>query len=111
MLYVGGAAMHDGEDGQFTIAEGDAGARLDVFLTRSLGCSRTRAHQAIEAGDVLVNGRAARPGHKLRIGDRIEAELAEATAAAALIPEALPLSVLHDDEELIVVDKPAGLVV
>ena len=103
--------MHDGEDGEFTIAASDAGARLDVILTRRLGCSRTRAQQAIEAGDVLVNGRAARASHKLRIGDRIEAELAEVAPVAALIPEALPLSVLHEDDELIVVDKPAGMVV
>ncbi len=104
--------MHDGDDGELTIAASDVGVRLDVFLTRRLGCSRTRAQQAIDAGDVLVDGRIARAGHKLRSGDRIEAELSEVTTTiAALIPEALPLTVLHEDADLLVVDKPAGMVV
>lgn len=97
--------------GIFTIAASDAKVRLDVFLTARLGCSRARVQQGIEAGDVLVNGRTTRPSYKLRAGDIVEADLPDLVVATAIVPEDLPLSVLHEDEDLIVIDKPAGMVV
>ena len=103
--------MHDEDGGDFTVSWGQGGARLDVILAAQLGCSRTRAQQAIEAGDVLVNGRTSRPSHKLRVGDSVEAELPGRAAATAIVAEALALMVVFEDEDLIVVDKPAGLVV
>lgn len=103
--------MQDGEAREFAVGADAGQQRLDVFLAARLKCSRTRVQQAIEAGDVLVNGRGARASLKLRVGDLVEAELVESVAAAATVPEALPLTVLFEDEALIVVDKPAGMVV
>lgn len=103
--------MHDDESGDYTVSGAHAQARLDVYLAARLGCSRTRAQQAIEAGDVLVNGRTARPSHRLRAGDRVEAELTGVAAATAIAGEELPLAVIFEDEDLVVVDKAAGMVV
>ena len=89
----------------------EAGARLDAFLAaRVEGVSRTRLKQSIEDGDVLVAGRAAKPSYKLRAGDEIELEM-PAPPASNFTPEDIPLSVVYEDDSLIVIDKPAGLVV
>lgn len=102
--------MSEDTGGVFTIAASDAAQRLDVYLTARLACSRARVQQGIAAGDVLVNGRMARASYKLRAGDGVEADLPD-VVVAAIVPEDLPLSVLYEDEALIVIDKPAGLVV
>jgi hypothetical protein len=59
---------------------------------------------------VLINGRIARSSYKVRAGDAVEVELAE-VVEAAVAPEDLPLSVVHEDAELAVIDKPPGMVV
>jgi len=105
------ADVVDGHDGERTVAADEADTRLDVYLAAHLRCSRSRAQQAIAAADVLVNGRAARASQRLRAGDRVEAELADSPVAAGLVPEALALSVCFEDDELLVVDKPARMVV
>lgn len=95
----------------FEVAAEDAGARLDAYLAaRVEGSSRTIIKQAIEEGGALVGGRAAKPSYKLRAGDSVELEL-PAPPLTDLAPEDLPLHILHEDEELIVVNKPAGMVV
>ncbi|MGA9772925.1 MAG: RluA family pseudouridine synthase [Blastocatellia bacterium] len=94
-----------------TIGEESAGARLDSFLaSRILEISRTRIQRAIEDGDILVNERAAKPGYRLRSGDRIEIDLPE-PPPVALLPEPIQLDIVYEDDDLIVVDKPAGMVV
>jgi 23S rRNA pseudouridine1911/1915/1917 synthase len=91
--------------------DADAGARLDAFLAaRVAGFSRTRLKQAIEDGDVLVAGRAAKPSYKLRAGDAVELET-PAPPASNFTPEDIPLNIVFEDDSLIVIDKPAGLVV
>ncbi len=88
-----------------------AGARLDAFLASSVpGLSRTRAHRAIDEGDILVNGTLAKASQKLRAGDRIDLEL-PAPPPSELEPEPIPFGVVFEDEDIAVVDKPAGLVV
>ena len=94
-----------------TISEEAAGARLDSFLaSRILEVSRTRIQRAIEDGDILVNERAAKPGYRLRSGDRIEIDLPE-PPPVTLAPEPIHLNIVYEDDDLIVVDKPAGMVV
>ncbi|HZH89591.1 MAG TPA: RluA family pseudouridine synthase [Pyrinomonadaceae bacterium] len=89
----------------------DAGARLDAFLAaRVEGISRTRLKHAIEDGDVLVAGRAAKPSYKLRAGDAVELEM-PAPPASNFTPEDIPLQIVFEDDSIIVVDKPAGMVV
>ena len=95
----------------FTVPEADAGARLDAFLaSRIEGWSRARLQRLIEDGDVLVNGRAGKASYKLRATDEIEAELT-ALPTTSFLPEDIPIDVVYEDDELIVLNKPAGLVV
>jgi 23S rRNA pseudouridine1911/1915/1917 synthase len=64
----------------------------------------------IEDGDVLVNGRQVRSSYKLKVNDEIEVELA-APISASFLPEDIPIDIIYEDDDLIVVNKPAGLVV
>ena len=95
----------------FDAGEEDAGSRLDAFLAaRVEGVSRTALKRAIEDGDVLVAGKPAKPSHRLRAGERVEVELPE-PPATELEPEDIPLDIVYEDEEVVVVNKPAGMVV
>lgn len=85
--------------------------RLDLFISRQLdGETRTAVQRLIEAGNILVNGQIARPSTKLKGGEEIAIELPEPVEAEPQ-PEAIPLEVLYEDSELIVINKPAGMVV
>ena len=95
----------------FTVPEADAGARLDAFLaSRIEDWSRARLQRLIDDGDVLVNGRAAKASYKLRATDEIEAELT-ALPTTSFLPEDIPIDVVYEDKDLIVLNKPAGIVV
>jgi 23S rRNA pseudouridine1911/1915/1917 synthase len=95
----------------FRAADADAGARLDAFLAAHVeGVSRTRLKHAIEDGDVLVSGCAAKPSYKLRAGDAVELEM-PAPPASNFTPEDIPLQIVFEDDALVVVDKAAGMVV
>ncbi|HXG63828.1 MAG TPA: RluA family pseudouridine synthase, partial [Blastocatellia bacterium] len=72
--------------------------------------SRTRIQRAIEDGDVLVNERAVKPSYRLRAGDRIDIDLPEPPPVAVL-PEPIPLDIVYEDDDVIVINKPAGMVV
>ncbi len=90
----------------------DTGLRLDLFLASAeASISRSRFKAWIEEGLVLVNGRRVKPRYLLRDGDEIALWLPEPEEPDTLIPEPMPLRILHEDEDLVVVDKPAGLVV
>ena len=88
-----------------------AGERLDRFLASlpEIG-SRAAAERLLEHGGALVEGGQAAKSHRLTGGERIELELPEETAGE-LVPEDVPLRIAYDDEHLLVVDKPAGVVV
>jgi 23S rRNA pseudouridine1911/1915/1917 synthase len=89
----------------------DAGQRLDAFLAGHVeGWSRSRLQRVIDDGDVLVNGRIAKSSYKLRANDEIEADLST-LPLSTFIPEDIPLEIIFEDEDLIVVNKPAGMVV
>jgi 23S rRNA pseudouridine1911/1915/1917 synthase len=85
--------------------------RLDVFLTRRLAqVSRSRIQRHIDAGEVLVDGRRVRASHVLQDGETI----AMPTLTARRLEhasEAVPLGIVYEDEDLVVVDKPAGVLV
>jgi len=89
-----------------------AGLRLDQALARLLpGESRTRLARLIEEGHVRVDGEAAASRRKMRSGEAVEVALAARPADAAFRPQAIALPILHEDADLLVIDKPAGLVV
>ena len=89
----------------------DSGKRLDQVLHARLPqFSRARIQQWIKAGRVLVNGAPARPSHALRERDVIDAKPADPTPLRAT-PERIPLRILYEDEDVVAIDKPAGMVV
>ena len=95
----------------FKIDSHDAGSRLDAYLASHIeGWSRARLQRLIEAEDVLVNGKAAKPSYKLREHDELEVELI-APVSTSFVPEPIPIEIVYEDETLVVVNKPAGLVV
>ena len=88
-----------------------AGVRFDAALAAALPqYSRARLQQWIKAGAVLLDGRVVAPRARLNGGERARVQ-AEFTADTAVAPEAIALRIVHEDEALIVIDKPAGLVV
>jgi len=97
---------------QVTAGETDAGARLDVLLSRQLpGLTRSRLKHLIEGGRVTSNGAAVTtPSHRVKPGEAFLVEVPVAVPAAPQA-QAIDLEVVYEDTELIVVDKPAGLVV
>ena len=84
--------------------------RLDRFLVSMLALSRSQIQRLIKEGRVLVAGRVARSNQPVKPGQEISIEVPEPIDAAPL-PEALPLPIVYQDRDLIVVDKPAGMVV
>jgi 23S rRNA pseudouridine1911/1915/1917 synthase len=89
----------------------EEGTRLDSFIATSIGeISRTRIQRAIEDGDVLVNDHQVKSSYRLRSGDRLEIDLPE-PPPTNLLAEPIPLKILYEDDDLVVVDKPAGMVV
>lgn len=95
---------------RFSVTEGDAGARLDAALAARLEVgSRAAAERLIAGGAVLVDGAVRSKSHRLAAGSVVEVELPE--PAAGLAPEPVTVRVVHEDDAILVVDKPAGLVV
>ena len=95
----------------FRIGPDDVGVRLDAFLASKIdGWSRARLQRLIEAEDVLVNGKLSKPSYKLREHDELEVELIT-PATTSFTPEAIPIEIIYEDDTLVVVNKPAGMVV
>ncbi len=89
----------------------EAGLRLDLFLHRRLPqYSRSRLQDWIRQGRVRVGGRPVRPSLVLKSAETVEVEPAELPPLKA-VPEAIPLEILYEDEDLVAVNKPAGMVV
>jgi 23S rRNA pseudouridine1911/1915/1917 synthase len=89
----------------------DAGKRLDQLLHERLpDYSRSRIQDWIKSGRVQVDGKGRRPSYLVRAGESIELEPAEAAPLRAS-PEAIPLAVLYEDDDVVAIDKPAGMVV
>jgi 23S rRNA pseudouridine1911/1915/1917 synthase len=96
---------------RFAVAPEEAGLRLDLFLTgREIGLSRTQTRRAVEEGRVQVNDRLRPAGRKLKTGDVVVIVL-PAAEPSGVLPEAIPLRILYEDASLMVIDKPAGMVV
>ena len=94
-----------------SVSTENEGERLDAFLASHIeGWSRARLQRLIEDADVLVNGRTVKPSYKLHLNDEIEVELTP-PPSTSFAPENIPLDVVYEDDELIVVNKPAGIVV
>ncbi len=88
----------------------EAGIRADKFLAEALGVSRTMAESLLANGDILVNGKPVRKRYLLRQGDRIRGEIPE-PSVKEMKPEVMDLEVLYEDEDILVLNKPRGIVV
>ena len=98
-------------DKTYSFVADTAGTRLDRFVGENCAeLSRTYAQKLIADGYITVNGHIARASLKLDIGDRVEV-IIPPTPPSPLSPEAIPLNILYEDDDLLVVDKPAGLIV
>jgi len=96
---------------RLTAGPGDAGKRLDQLLHERLPeYSRSRLQEWIRLGRVLVDGQVRRPSYLLRARETVAVEPAELAPLRAT-PEEIPLEVLYEDDDLVAVDKPAGMVV
>ncbi len=96
---------------RFIASAEDAGRRLDLYLASRLpDLSRTRIQELIDEGRVHISERLARRAQRVTAGDVIDIEVIPRPALRAA-PEEIPLDVLYEDEDLVVVNKPAGMVV
>jgi 23S rRNA pseudouridine1911/1915/1917 synthase len=98
---------------QFTIVvpPGKKKERIDLFLTNHVeNATRSKVQQAIKSGAVLVDGQEIRPSHQVAPGEVIQITVPR-PPPQEVTPEAIPLAIVYEDEHLLVVDKPAGMVV
>ncbi len=91
----------------FDVDPTEAGERLDRLAARQLETSRSTVQRIIQEGLLLVDGEEAVPAYRVRGGERVEARMPE----EGVSPEEIPVPVVFEDEHLLVVEKPAGLVV
>ena len=95
---------------EYTVGSADADLRLDVFAARASGLTRSRVQRLIEEGCIRVDGRVQKARYAVAADDRIEIEVPPAVPLP-LEPEAIPLDILYEDDDLLVLNKPPGLVV
>ncbi|HWB58946.1 MAG TPA: RluA family pseudouridine synthase [Chthoniobacteraceae bacterium] len=99
------------EASEFRITPEQAGARLDHYLAAELAhLSRARIQALIKSGDILLNGSPTKPGAKIKPGDSVSVHEPPPVPLETAAEE-IPLDILHEDDDLIVVNKPAGMVV
>ena len=94
----------------YTVTESDTGMRLDAYIAKVSGESRSSAARAIEEGRVTVGGSSESKKYAVKPGDTVELITAEAIPYEAE-PENIPLDVVYEDEDIIVINKPSGMVV
>ena len=88
----------------------EKGERLDVFLSRKLGKTRSALTKAIEEGRVLLNGRIpSKSGVKVEKDDEVVVDIPDPRPIAA-VPQDIPIEILYEDEDIVVVNKPQGMV-
>lgn len=97
----------DADSRELEVGPEESGERLDRLLARRLDISRSAARRMIEHGLVLIEGEESTPSHKARAGERLEARI----VIEQLKAEKILVPVIFEDEHLLVVNKPAGLVV
>ncbi|MEE4115650.1 MAG: RluA family pseudouridine synthase [Marinilabiliaceae bacterium] len=97
---------------RFETDPGQTPLRIDKFLINRLeSTSRTRIQSAANAGNILVDGRAVKPNYRVKPGEVIQIVLPQAPREIDLIPEDLPLDIIYEDEDVLIVNKKPGMVV
>ncbi len=94
------------------ISDSLAGLRLDQVVSQQIsGCSRSRAAALISKGDIQVGNFVKKPGYRVKPGETITGLITDDTEASLPGPEPMDLSIIHEDDHILVVDKPTGIVV
>jgi 23S rRNA pseudouridine1911/1915/1917 synthase len=107
----------DDENGMFehyrlTVDPGQKPLRIDKFLVNRIDtASRSRIQSAAEAGSILVNNVSVKANYKVKPGDEISIVMDYPRRELKIIPEDIPLNIVYEDDDLLVINKPAGLVV
>jgi len=97
---------------RYVVDPGQSMLRIDKYLSARIeNASRTRIQAAAQAGNILVNESAVKPNYRVKPLDIIQILLPNPPREIELIPQDLPVSVVYEDDDLIVVDKAAGMVV
>jgi 23S rRNA pseudouridine1911/1915/1917 synthase len=86
------------------------GERIDAYIAVALDLSRSNVQKLIENGAVMVNGKPCKSNYKLKAGDNVSVEIPEPEDLAAE-PENIPLDIVYEDSDIIVINKPRGMVV
>lgn len=95
----------------FVVTDEQAGMRLDAFVaSRDDSISRSAAVRLCEQGDITVNGKTVKKNYAVREGDEVEVILPDPIPAEA-VPQDIPLDIVYEDEDIIVINKPEGMVV
>jgi 23S rRNA pseudouridine1911/1915/1917 synthase len=94
---------------QLVVTPSESGTRADILIAHHSGYSRSLVAEAVKRGAVRINGAAVKGSHLVTQGDVIEYELHE-RAPLVVEPEPIDLTVIYEDRDLIVIDKPAGMV-
>lgn len=94
----------------YTVSAESVGKRLDAYLGEAADISRSAAAKLIESGEVTVNGKKAEKKYSVKENDKIEIEIPEPEEYEAQ-PENIPLDVVYEDSDIIVINKPSGMVV
>ena len=95
---------------RWLITENEVGLRLDLWLVEKLAFSRSQIKNLISEGKVLVNGQSVKAGHSLKLSDEVVVSLPTPVSEKPL-PENLPLDVIYEDDDLLIVNKPVDVVV
>ncbi len=97
---------------EFILSESKKKERIDVYLSNSIeNATRSRIQQLIKAGYVTVNGKAEKSNYIVKGGDRILVKIPCSPRPDCVEPEYMPLNIVYEDEYLMVINKPAGIVV
>ena len=97
---------------KFVIDKGQTPTRIDKFLTDKIAfATRNKIQQAIDAGAIQVNGESIKGSYKVKPLDDIRVLMGKPPRDTEVVPEDIPLDIVYEDEHLLVVNKPAGMVV
>jgi len=100
------------EHHRFKVDPGQSAIRIDKYIfSRMENTSRTRIQNAADAGNILVNNKPVKPNYKVRPGDTIQIVLPDPPREIELIPENIPINIIYEDDDVVVVNKEAGMVV
>lgn len=100
------------EHHRFEASKGQSALRVDKFLMNLIeNTTRNKIQQAAENGSILVNDVAVKSNYKVKAGDIVRLVLAHPTYEQLLTPENIPLDIVYEDDQLLVINKPAGMVV